>query len=147
MPRLNVAFGPGGPIIEVRLQVGDEDAERLVADGSPIPPRCCVAGLVDTGAERTAIERSLLDWLGLSACGSVDLSSSVLGYEVRKAKVYRVQMTFGSLEAPNPPKWRTISAVGVTLVFAEATVLIGRDLLATCRFTDDGRKSRFMMSY
>jgi hypothetical protein len=27
------------------------------------------------------------------------------------------------------------------------TVLIGRDPLATCRFTYDGRKRRFMMSY
>jgi hypothetical protein len=56
-------------------------------------------------------------------------------------------MTFGPLEAPDPPKWRIILAVGLDVVSPGVTVLIGRDLLGSCRFTYDGRKRRFMMSY
>jgi hypothetical protein len=56
-------------------------------------------------------------------------------------------MTFGTLEAPDPPKWQTIGAVGVNVVSPGATVLIGRDMLATCRFTYDGRQRRLMISY
>jgi len=42
---------------------------------------------------------------------------------------------------------RVISSVGVTVVSPGALVLIGQDLLATCRFTYDGRKRRLTMSY
>jgi hypothetical protein len=56
-------------------------------------------------------------------------------------------MTFGPIEVLDPPKWRTILAAGVTVVSPGSLVLIGRDLLATCRFNDDGRRRRLMMSY
>jgi hypothetical protein len=56
-------------------------------------------------------------------------------------------MTSGPLGAPDAPKWRAIRAVGVHVVSSGASILIGRDLLATCRFTYDGRKHSFMMSY
>ena len=57
-------------------------------------------------------------------------------------------MTFGSFDAPGPPKWRTILVVGVTTIVSPGAIaLIGQDLLATCRFTYDGRKGRLMMSY
>jgi hypothetical protein len=147
MPRLDVPFGPSGPIIDLRLRVGPEDAADLVAAGRAVPPSFSVLGLVDTGAEITAIQGSLADWMGIPVSGSLEASSSVLGDETRVANVYRIQMTFGPLEAPDPPRWRTVHAVGVKVISAGVTVLIGRDLLATCRFTYDGRKCRFMMSY
>jgi hypothetical protein len=43
---------------------------------------------------------------------------------------------------------RIIRAAGVQQVISPGvTVLIGRDLLESCRFTSDGRQRRFMMSY
>ena len=74
-------------------------------------------------------------------------SSSVLGGEARSLPIYPVRMTFGPLGAPDPPRWRAIDAIGVDVVSPGASVLIGRDLLATCRFTYDGRKRRLLMSY
>jgi hypothetical protein len=147
MSRLDVPIGPIGPVIEVRLSIGPEDTADFVASGRSIPPPCSVSGLVDTGAERTAIEQSLLDWMGLPIYGLIEVTSSVLGREVREANSYRAQMAFGSPEASGRTKWCTLYAVGVDIVSPGVKVLIGRDLLATCRFTYDGRKRRFMMSY
>jgi hypothetical protein len=147
MPRLDATIGPNGPIIEVRLWVVPEDAAKLAAAGLPIPRPVSVLGLVDTGAEVTAIQRSLAEWMGLAVSGVLEARSSVLGDEARVVDVYRIQMTFGPVEAPDPPKWRTISPVGVSIVSPGANVLIGRDLLATCRFTYDGRKRRLMITY
>jgi hypothetical protein len=147
MPRLEVPIGPNGPIIEVRLMVVSDDARDLAAAGRPVPPPFSVPGLVDTGAELSAIQQSLVDWTGISSFRFVEARSSVLGDESRLAPVYRIQMTFGPIEAPDPPRWRTIEAVGVNIVSPGASVLIGRDLLATCRFTYDGRKQRLMLSY
>ena len=95
----------------------------------------------------TAIQRVWAESLRLPVHGWVKLRSSVLGTDEREAPVYSLRMTFGSLGAPDPPKWRIIRAVGVAVVSPGAIVLIGQDLLATCRFTYDGRKRRLMMSY
>ena len=105
-------------------------------------------GLLDTGAQWTAVPRALAKEIGLSISDWKTLSSSAFGGEEREAPVYEVRMTFGGFDAPDPPKWRTILVVGVTTIVSPGAIaLIGRDLLATCRFTYDGRKRRLMMSY
>ena len=147
MPRLDVPIGPNGPILDVRLSVGPEHAANLAAAGLPVPQPISVLGLVDTGAEMTAIQRSLAEWMDIPTLHFIEARSSMLGHEARVSPVHQVQMTFGSLGAPDPPRWRKIHAVGVSVVSPGAMVLIGRDLLATCRFTFDGRKRRLMMSY
>ncbi|WP_422931852.1 aspartyl protease family protein [Singulisphaera sp. PoT] len=112
-----------------------------------MPSPFSVAGLLDTGAQMTAIQSGLAEGMRLPVHDWVALRSSVLGLDERAAPVYLLRMTFGSVEAPDAPKWRIIRAVGVTVVSPGAAVLIGQDLLKSCRFTYDGRKSRLMLSY
>jgi hypothetical protein len=147
MPRLEVPIGPDGPIIDVRIWVGIAPEKALDLSGRAIPPPISVPGLVDTGAQVTAIRSSIIDWMGITSIGFLEASSSVLGGEARSVPIYPLRMTFGPLGAPDAPKWRAIHAVGVHVVSPGASVLIGRDLLASCRFTYDGRKDRLMMSY
>jgi aspartyl protease len=148
MPRLKVPIGPDGPIIDVRLWVGPDQRDVLISRGQSVPQPLSVAGLLDTGARWTAIPRVLAEEIGLRVSDWRKLSSSAFGDEEREAPVYQVRMTFGSLDAPDLPKWRTLLTVGVaTIVSPGAIVLVGQDLLATCRFTYDGRKRRLMMSY
>jgi hypothetical protein len=148
MPRLEVPIGPDGPIIDVRLWIGLDQRDFLILRDHPVPQPLSVAGLLDTGARWTAIPRVLAEGIGLNVSDWRRLRSSAFGDEEREAPVYQVRMTFGSLDAPDPPKWRTILTVGVTTIVSPgAIVLIGQDLLATCRFTYDGRKRRLMMSY
>jgi hypothetical protein len=61
MARLDGPIGPYGAIIGVRIAVGSEDAGDLVAAGRPVISPFSVLGLVDTGAEVSAIQRSLVD--------------------------------------------------------------------------------------
>jgi len=147
MPRLETPLGRDGPIIDVRIWIGPEHKEALKARGLQAPRPLSVPGLLDTGAQMTAIQQALAQGIGLPVQDWVRLRSSVLGAEERDAPVYLMRMTFGTIEAPDPPKWRIISSVGVTVVSPGALVLIGQDLLATCRFTYDGRKRRLTMSY
>lgn len=147
MPRLELPIGPSGPIIELRLWIGPEDADALKAAGRALPSPCSVPALLDTGAEMTAIHRPLAEWLGSAVQDLIGLRSSVLGEGEREAPTYIVRATFGPLESPDPPKWRTLLVAGVDVVSPGASILIGRDLLATCRFTYDGRKRRLMISY
>jgi hypothetical protein len=147
MPRLETPIGRDGPIIHVRIWIGPEHEVALKARGLPAPRPLSMPGLLDTGAQKTAIQQDLAQVMGLPVHDWVGLRSSVLGAEERDAPVYLMRMTFGPIEAPDPPKWRIISAVGVTVVSPGALVLIGQDMLATCRFTYDGRKRRLTMSY
>jgi hypothetical protein len=144
---MDAAIGADGPIVDIRLWIGPDDVNGLMTGGAAVPRPFSVSGLVDTGAERTAIQQSLAIWMGIPIHNLLMLRSSVLGLEEREAPVYQVRMTFGSLEAPDPPRWRTLLVAGVDVVSPGESVLIGRDLLATCRFTYDGRKRRLMISY
>lgn len=119
----------------------------MSATGRSVPRPFSVSALVDNGAEITAIQKSLAEWMGIPILRFLDARSSVLGEESREVAVYRIQMTFGPIEAPDPPKSRTLDVIGVNAISPGANVLIGRDLLATCRFTYDGRKQRLMLSY
>jgi hypothetical protein len=147
MPRLETPIGRDGPIVDVRLWISPEHEQGLKARGLQPPRPSSVPGLVDTGAQMTAIQRVLADGMGRPVHDWVGLRSSVLGAEQRDAPVYLMRMTFGPIQAPDPPKFRIIRAVGVTVVSPGAVVSIGQDLLAMCRFTYDCRKRRLMMSY
>ena len=147
MPRQEWPIGLDGPIIDVRMTIGPEHEEARASVGLPVLPAFSVAGLLDTGAQRTAIQQVLAEGMGLPVHDWVTLRSSVLGTDEREAPVYVLRMTFGALGSSDPPKWRIVHAVGVSVVSPGATVMIGRDMLATCRFTYDGRKRRLMMSY
>ena len=147
MPRLEMPIGEDGPIIDVRIWIGTEHRMMLDARRLLVPPPFSIRGLVDTGARMTAIQRAWAKAMDLPVHDWITLKCSVLGDEERQAPVYQLRMTFGPIEAPDPPKWRTVLAAGVTVVSPGAVTLIGQDLLATCRFTYDGRKRRLMMSY
>ncbi len=147
MPRLEAPIAEDGPIVDVRCWIGIEHDNALRSRGLPRPKPFSTRRLIDTGARATAIQRALADGMGLPIHDWVMITSSALGNEVRAAPVYQVRMTFGSLEAKDAPQWRIVRAVGVSVVSPGVLVLIGQDLLATCRFTYDGPKRRVTMSY
>ncbi len=62
-----------------------------------------------TRAQMTAIQQALAQGIGLPVHDWVRLRSSVLGAEERDAPVYLMRMTFGPIEAPDPPKWRIVT--------------------------------------
>ena len=147
MPRLDASFGRDGPIIDVGICISAEVAKSRVAAGLPVPAPFSVPGLIDTGAKVTAIQMSIVAWMGILSFGEMEATSSLLGGEARMVPIFPLRMTFGSLGDGPPPRWRAIDAAAVHVVSPGASVLIGRDLLATCRFTYDGRKHRLLMSH
>src|SRR4051812_26036448 len=86
MPRLESPIGPDGPIIDVRIWIGPEHEEALSSGGLPVPQAFSVAGLVDTGAQMTAIQQVLAKRMDLPVHDWVKLRSSVLGRDEREAR-------------------------------------------------------------
>ena len=147
MPRLEAPIAEDGPIVDIRCWVSPEYENAVRSRALPRPKPFSTRGLIDTGARATAIQLSLVQGMGLPIHDWMTITSSASGNEVREVPVYQLRMTFGSLEAEDAPKWRIIRAAGVRVVSSGALILIGQDLLATRRFTYDGRKRRMMMSY
>ena len=105
-----------GPSSTSGIRRGPEHEEALKARGLQASGLCRDPGLLDTVVQMTAIQQSLAQGIDLPVHDWVRLRSSVLGAEERDAPVYLMCMTFGPIEAPDPPKWRIISSVGVTVV-------------------------------
>lgn len=57
--------------------------------GAPIPPLFSVSGLIDLGAQVTAVQDSILTGMGIPSIGSMAASSSVLGGEGRSLPIIR----------------------------------------------------------
>ncbi len=138
MPHFRSRIGRDGPINEVTVWVGSEQAAKLLASGRAVPPPRTIAALIDTGAERAAIDSHLIDQFGLPSTESVTLQSSALGAEPMEAPVYDVQMSFGAIDGSLRPRWRAVYPVGVSIVAQGALALIGRDMLATSLMIYDG---------
>src|SRR4051812_21540708 len=83
MPRREWPIGRDGPIIDVRVWIGSEHEEVISSIGLAVLPAFSVAGLLDTGAQMTAIQRTLAegmavpvhDWVKLTGnrCREADL--------------------------------------------------------------------------
>ena len=112
MPRLETPLGRDGPIIDVRIWIGPEHKEALKARGLQAPRPLSVPGLLDTGAQMTAIQQALAQGIGLPVHDWVRLRSSVLGAEERDAPVYLERNRFAvgktaiSLVSPRPQQLR-----------------------------------------
>ena len=116
MPRLETPIGRDGPIIDVRIWIGPEHEQALKARGLQAPRPLSVPGLLEHGGADDSDPAGFGpgDWPSRPRLGE----APILGFRAgeRDAPVYLMRMTFGPIEAPDPPKWRIISSVGVTVV-------------------------------
>jgi hypothetical protein len=101
----------------VRDWIGIERKETLDVRGLPVPTPFSIRGLVDTDARIAAIQRDRGQALSLPIHDWITLKTSVVGDEERGTPVHELRMTFGPINAPEPPKWRAILPTGVTIKF------------------------------
>lgn len=65
-----------GPILQVTIGVARAIAEKLTADGKPVPAPISGTALIDTGATKTSIDESVVSALSLPTVGIGKLNSS-----------------------------------------------------------------------
>ena len=128
-----------GPVLPVRVGVGEAAERALKRAGRPVPPALPLLAMVDTGAGRSVIQKGLAAELGLTPVGAVEIDtpSSIdmasFEYFVRIWFNDRLSVESKALEAPLPvPRLRA---------------LIGRDVLAQGQLVYDGRRERFELKF
>jgi hypothetical protein len=140
---------PNGPILNALVGVSAARAHALQLAGQPIPQAIGVQALIDTGADGTCIDRSVLTTLGLTPTGSVKVRTPSTGAVPHEADQYDVGLLVPGATTQTPPLMISNLAVLCAELFQPQGfhALIGRDILARCLFTYNGDTGLFTLAY
>jgi hypothetical protein len=148
MPRLSGPVQAQGALVEVRVGWSALQAAGLRMALQPVPPAVDTRALLDTGAEVTCLDATLVHALGLPVAGFTLANLPVAGGTTIGTQ------HFASLTvvhpSGNPRQDLVVSdllAVELSLRTLGYEVLIGRDVLAVCDFLYSGRRGRFRLGY
>ncbi len=148
MPVINGLLLSDGALVEVAVGLSFSSSKNARAALRPIPPPVNTRALLDTGAEMTCIDLSLVPILGLPL-GGATLANVPSQGGLTFTPVHDVSLTVlhPSGKAPDNLMFRDLSVLELPIGARGYQVLIGRDVLAKCRFLFDGPGNRFTLSY
>lgn len=148
MPFLSGAIDADGELVDVEFGVSARALEQLRARLSPIAQPCAVRALIDTGAEVTCLDTALVQTVGLPTRGFTAANIPAVGGLTFRSQ-YDAAFTILHLSGRardhlviSDPLILDISLAGVGF-----QALVGRDVLARCRFLYEGISDRFELSY
>lgn len=149
MPHLTLALDPsGGPILPIGVAISHARREALAAEEQDAPPVISVRALVDTGANCTCVDPSVLQALHLPATGSVAIHTPSTGSALHHAQQYDVSIVIPGAGTHHMPL--TIDAVPVIsadLAVQGIHALIGRDVLEDCIVIYNGSAGEFTLAF
>jgi len=148
MPVLTGIVDPDGPFVDILVGWGAKAARGLRAALKPVPPAVKVRALIDTGAEITCVDASVIQILGLPISGWTFANLPAHGgltvsieYDASLAILHPSGRQANNLVVPN------LSIMEVPLATLGFQALVGRDVLSRCRLLYHGPKRKFRLSY
>ena len=141
MPVLTGPLQDDGPLVEVVLGWSASRARQLRAALRPVPPPLQTRALLDTGAETTCIDASLIQQLGLPFGGTAPVNLPAHGgFTFSSVHDASITILHPSGRARDHLAVLDLSVLELDLAALGYQALLGRDLLARCRFVYDGPK-------
>lgn len=137
-----------GAVVRVRIGLSRDRVRGLRRSNTPVPNPIDLMALLDTGAECTCIDPSVLSRIALPR-KSVGLTNvpgtGGLGFQ----HAYESQLTVlhPSGDARRDLVVDELSVTLLPLAFAGVDVVIGRDVLIHCVLSYDGTSNSFTLSY
>lgn len=145
MPHITLPLSPDGCTITLYLGVSAQRQAALKAANRAIPSIVRIVALIDTGASGTAIEEKILQQLGLTPTGTVNiLTPSTAGNPV-VCMSYDVMLgiyhpTFSLLNGNFP-------VIAANFTGQNIQALVGRDILKDCVLIYNGTNSTFTLGF
>ena len=129
-----------GPVVEVQITIGPIVREILLGKGQPVPEPVTALAMIDTGATKTVIGKSIAAGLNLKPVGTsrIDTSSE------RGVACYNYLV---SLVFPDDLVIKEMVVIGAPLLGQHISCLIGRDVLAGAVFIYTGHANSFTLSF
>lgn len=138
MPRLTFPLQVGKPVIDLIVSAA---LPRLHLGGAQVPGGIQLRALIDTGAKRTCVDTAAVRALGLVPVMKAAIRTASTGRSAMLRDVFDV-----AVASAGPPNLMLASAVGalsIDLAWSPYQCLLGRDVLANCRFVYVGPAGRF----
>lgn len=139
---------PDGALVDVEIGWSDSGARTLRASLQPVPPPVRARAVLDSGAEATCVDASLIQSLGLSLSGVTPANLPAFGgLTLGVQRDASLTMLHPSGNVRRCLVVRTLLVIELSLSGLGFQVLIGRDVLSLCRFLFDGPRGRFKLGY
>jgi hypothetical protein len=148
MPIIRGPIEGDGAIVDVVFGWSAAAVRKLRAGLRPIPPRVAGRALLDTGAEVTCLDASLIRSLGLAPVGPIFANLPAIG-GVGVSLQFEAAVTIlhpGGI-ASDHLAVSDVAVLEAPLSVLGYQALIGRDVLARCRLLYDGLANQFDLSY
>jgi hypothetical protein len=148
MPILSGSIEAEGAIVDVLLGWSATAVRQLRSGLHPIPQPVTARALLDTGAETSCFDPVLIRALGLPWRGSAAVNVPATGGLTFSAQHdASVTVLHPSGSASDHLVIGDLLVVEVPLTALGYQALIGRDVLAKCRFLYEGPASQFELNY
>ena len=148
MPTLIQPLQAEGAVTDVSVGWSTARVQLTRAALRPVPPSVILRALVDTGAETTCLDGSLIRALGLPVAGTVIVNLPAHG-GVIGGILYEASLTIlhPSGKARDHFVVQHVLMLDIALASLGYQAVIGRDVLKQCRFVYDGPADRFELHY
>jgi hypothetical protein len=147
MAHLTFAVTKAGLAVPVWVGHTKQALLALQAAGKPIPAPVGARGLRDTASDVTAVAPWIIQQLAIPV--ATTSSTHTAGGQV-SVRLYRVSMSITDPTQPPGSPWLTSADLLVTelaAVLPDADVLIGLDVLLTCKLLLDGPGGQFTLEF
>lgn len=137
-----------GPVTLVRFNRTRKDLFNARRAGRATPPPVEVPTLIDTGAEQTVIDRSVLNQLGVAPKQFGTVNAPALGgFKPSPLNDVSLQVLHASGGAANHLTFDEIEIVELHVSTLGYQAVLGRDVLAQCVLIYDGTTNSFTLAY
>lgn len=148
MPLITSPLQADGALVDIEVGWSNARAKKLRRALRPVPPPMFVSALIDTGAEITCVNSSVIHQLGLpfggSALANVPAQS---GLTVSWMHDVSLSVLHPSGDPAKHLKMANLTVLEIALHTLGYLVLVGRDILSICRLLYDGQRNRFLLKY
>ncbi len=145
MPQLTFPITPDGLLVHVLVNLDATILVPLRTSGQPTPSPLAAHGLIDTGSDITVVSTTLLQQLGAAVQPPVTtqgISGAV------HCNTYHVSLHLLDSQNVASPWFSqaTLRVMGLPLG-TMFDVLIGMDIIRTCKLTVDGPAGKFTLEF
>jgi hypothetical protein len=145
MAVLTGRLGPDGAIVDVGIEQTPQYVRALAKRGlSPRPP-VSIPALIDTGASQSALDRHVIALLKLEYWGTAPVLTPSTGMVPVERDAYGLRLTLGGGVAG--PLVQVVEVIEADLAHLGFSMLLGRDVLADCRFVYNGKDGTFDLMF
>jgi predicted aspartyl protease len=146
MARFRLRIGGDGPVIDLSVRVSRSLAHAPIAQGQAAPSPRTIRALIDTGADRTAIHPSVLASISSPPAGTILVRRPGSSGGFTRVNLHDVRLALGGVPASKVRAvWFDVEIAAVAPAAPHLLALIGRDMLAHCRFLYDGPNGEFTL--